>query len=127
MWASLPKAARTTLQSAGPSLRLQAVHQFVGTDALEHHSIPLQVRARLPAGPCVQIAAEEQQPLVPRIVKHGSELRERPMHRGVALLVHQPVEGYGGDISESSDGRHRGRPRPRARVREWNLDGSTTA
>src|SRR6266700_6177625 len=61
----------------------------------QDHLMPVEVGSSLnaPAGPDVEVAAEEQELVVARVLEDGSELRERPVHGGVGLLVQEPVEG----------------------------------
>jgi len=72
---TLAEAAGTTLETPGWALRLQAVHETVRPDPSENDLIASEMRAPgFPTGSCVQVAAEEQEPVVPRVVEDGGEL-----------------------------------------------------
>jgi len=86
--------------------------------------MPVEVGSSLnaPAGPDVEVAAEEQELVVARVLEDGSELRERPVHGGVGLLVQEPVEGNCRDGLVPLAGNEGCLPRARTRRLEREIE-----
>jgi hypothetical protein len=77
------------------SPRREAVDQTERLEPLKKIAVAFEEGiVRGPRSPRIQVAAEQHVSLIPRIVKHGAELRERPMHRRIRELVHQPVQRH---------------------------------